>query len=216
MRALTNCLADSEPSVRREAVNTLNYFAIYHASPEDALPALFRSLNDLACDQVAVQAIGNYGTQAATAVPVLTKLLKDDDRGLRKNAAEALGKIGIGAHESVDALLEALPSGGRAQPAIACALGQIRVKPEKVIPALVKLFESHNAPLAVTSSACALAVGQYGADAIPYLLPLLESQVAHERYWSAGALCNMKSPTRGALPALEKSSTTRMKRSVRW
>jgi HEAT repeat protein len=48
------------------------------------------------------------GSRAHTAVPALIIALEDEDVGVRRNAARALGQIGPEAREAVPALMRAL------------------------------------------------------------------------------------------------------------
>jgi HEAT repeat protein len=206
VQALTNALADAQPSVREQVAQALVFFAIKHACPEYAMPALLRSLGDPTMRQTAAEAIGHYGSAAKEAVPTLTKLLTDQNAKVCKSAAEALGNIGPEAKDSVDALLVALHSRSREdlQPNIAQALGQIRGKPDLVIPALVNLFDKDEPESGITSSFCAKAVAEYGKSAIPFLLPLLGSPELGKRYWSSVAFHQMQEPAKEALDSLEK------------
>jgi HEAT repeat protein len=207
VRALTNALADTQPVARKEAAGTLLYFAIHGVGRDAALPALMKSLDDPPARQRAVDAIGYYGPGAKEAVPALTKLLTDQDMAVRKSAAEALGRIGPEARDSVDALLAALNSHESLQPAVTQALGEIGAKPDLVIPALVKLLATDNPYSGVTSSFSARAVARYGTNALPYLLPLLDSPEPKERFWTCVAflrMAEMGNSANGALGALER------------
>jgi HEAT repeat protein len=49
--------------------------------------------------KTAMWALGKMGSEAASAVPVITELLNDKNERVRKAAAEALGKIKMGSEQ---------------------------------------------------------------------------------------------------------------------
>lgn len=205
--ALAVELTDPQSMVRVEAATALEYFAIYKASPDIAIPALQRSLEDPSARKNAATALGHYAGAAKEAVPALTKLLSDPDIAVRKSAAEGIGGIGPAAIDAVDALLIALKSDKSVQPSVAHALGEIGGKPEAVIPALVGLFGTDDPQGGVTSSFCASAVARYGAKALEYLMPGLGNSQAKIRYWTAVSMLQIGEQASGSLEALEKVLT---------
>lgn len=64
--------------------------------------------DDMFTQQRAAIALGNKGEEAKAAAPALAKLLKDEnaDMQVRRDAAEALGKIGSTDQQVIDTLKE--------------------------------------------------------------------------------------------------------------
>ena len=71
-----------------------------------------------------------------------------------------------------------------------------------VIPELVQLLGKDNPQSGVTSSFCAQAVAQFGTNAVPFLLPLLESPDLRIRYWTSVAFLRMAEMGESAKKAL--------------
>jgi hypothetical protein len=98
----------------------------------EAVPALTSALTDAEYDKrwPILQALGELGSAAKQAVPVLMKVLQDqvlhDYLGVRRGAAESLGKIGPEARAAIPALIEALKDENwTVRSAAAGALGEI-------------------------------------------------------------------------------------------
>jgi hypothetical protein len=98
----------------------------------EAVPALTSALTDAVYDKrwPILQALGELGSAAKQAVPVLMKVLQDqvlhDYLGVRRGAAESLGKIGPEARAAIPALIEALKDENwTVRSAAAGALGEI-------------------------------------------------------------------------------------------
>jgi len=92
--SLIRCLDDPEFTVRDEAVMSLG---IIHEDPERVIPIL-RSIieknrgNAILC-QDAMQALGSFGTRAASAAPILLPFVNDQNPNTRSRATNALKAI---------------------------------------------------------------------------------------------------------------------------
>jgi HEAT repeat protein len=66
-----------------------------HIEPKKVVPALTLLLQDTspAARYLAISGLGNFGTEARSAVPDITPFLESSDEGLRKAATDALRKI---------------------------------------------------------------------------------------------------------------------------
>jgi HEAT repeat protein len=148
----------------------------------------------------------------ARPFPALVEALKDEEWGVRKGAAEALGKIGEAnsasseVAEAVPALIEALKDeniGVRRD--VVDALG--RFKDARAIPALIETLKDKNLAvqeqvrnaltlgklntaieLGKVRTNAAWALAYIGAPAVPALVEALKDRDAYVREWAAGAL----------------------------
>jgi HEAT repeat protein len=106
LSALRMALEDKDVRVRREASSVLGLVKLN----EDFLPVLTKLLRDpiRTTRQAAIEALGELGAAATTAVPGLIVTLEGSDTKLGTSAAYALGKIGPGAKAAVPALIAAM------------------------------------------------------------------------------------------------------------
>jgi HEAT repeat protein len=117
LAALQDSLEDAESSVQLAAA-----FALVKLDPggQAYIPVLIRTMRS--GEGGTIVAVGQLGPQASWAVPALIDLLKDRRPGIRRLAAEALGRIGPTA-EAVPALQRAAQdSDDRVRAAAAAAL----------------------------------------------------------------------------------------------
>jgi HEAT repeat protein len=91
------CLTNKSSSISDEAALALG---IMHVRPEISVPALLDRLNTLVARERGgwemadvVFAVGEFGTNASAAVPVLTGLLEHRDSDVRARATNALARI---------------------------------------------------------------------------------------------------------------------------
>jgi HEAT repeat protein len=126
--------------------------------------------------------------------PHLRQALKDDEWGVRRAAAEALGKIGD--PQAIPALLEALKDrDGDVRRAVADALGIIG--DPQAIPALLEALKDENWWV---HQAAMEALGEIGDPAVPALMEALKNKDEDMRYAAVGwALVKIGVP---AIPAL--------------
>lgn len=100
---LAAALQDAEMSVRLAAAYALLKIDSGHAG---AAEVLSRAM--LAGDGGVIVGVTKEGPRAAWAVPTLTRLLADRRPGIRRLAAEGLGKIGGASHSALPTLQQAL------------------------------------------------------------------------------------------------------------
>ena len=106
--ALVDAMKDPHPVVRRIACDALGR---YHGSEgETALQALLAAMGDrdFWVRINAGRSLASRGEAAAEAIPPIIRLLRTEDRNLRSQAAEILGKFGPSARVASAALLVAL------------------------------------------------------------------------------------------------------------
>ncbi len=101
--ALMHALKDKELSARLSAA-----FAIYKINPENKayVPELLKTMRT--GEGGTIDSVGKMGPNAGWAVPTLIDLLKDRRPGIRRLAAEALGRIGSSTDSTQSALKKAL------------------------------------------------------------------------------------------------------------
>jgi len=103
LNALTAVLHyDKSPRVKAQAA-----WSMVHVDPkgEECVPALCGALREEGEDTTVLakvaEALGKLGPPAEPAVPELVLLLKHLNRGVRLQAARALGNIGVGAEDAL-------------------------------------------------------------------------------------------------------------------
>ena len=131
------------------------------------------------------------------AVPALTKALKDEDQGVRRQAAWPLEHIGSA---SVPALIEALKDKDRgARVYAAVALENIGSEAKAAVPALIEALKDVNKKLRFWA---AKALARIGPEAVPALIEALKGQDEWVRRQAAQALAKINTPE--AQKALEE------------
>ena len=154
-------LQDTDSDVRSIAAVTLGEIG---PEAEDAVPILIKLLQDQDAEGFvranAATALGKIGEGASKAVPALINALRDQDKYVRKDAAEALEKIGtprtiktvkdryrvviplgwIGSEDEVPALIQALQNENKdVRVNAVVTLGEI--ESEDVVPVLIKALQ---------------------------------------------------------------------------
>jgi HEAT repeat protein len=163
--ALTEALSDRR--VRGRAAKALERVGPGAAPAVAPLLALFSDTTAKWDERgSAGDALGAIG--ASAAVPELARGLADPEEWVRRNAAEALGKMGDAATPAVPALLDTLSDAY--EPAREQARGALWRLGDPAIRILVERFRE-SADRTIFGSA--LASG--GRDALPYLVPLLSA-----------------------------------------
>ena len=114
--------------------------------------------DDTAKIVAAANALAAQGREASPAIQDLGKLLSHNDADVRAAAADSLGAIGVYDASLDEGLLDMLKDGRLAS-------------------------NRHRLWLCAV-----LAIGKLQADVVPQLIPMLESQVTHERQGAAIAL----------------------------
>jgi HEAT repeat protein len=103
--ALVRALSDSNRFVRWAAARTLGRMA--PADAREAVPALARLINpweDLSVRLAAITTLGQYGSEARSAVPVLASAVGKSDVELRMAAIKALEAVGTDAAPALPAI----------------------------------------------------------------------------------------------------------------
>ena len=96
-------------------------------------------------------------------VPALLEALKDGDAGVRRVAAEALGRIGPGAQEAIPELIKALKDKHEyVRIRAAEVLGSIGPEVKEVVPALIEALKDKHAYVRMRA---AEALGSIGPEA---------------------------------------------------
>jgi hypothetical protein len=88
--AVVKCLEEKDIRVSGAAAVVLGYWAL---EPKAAVPALTESLRDTGLRATAAWALGEFGTQAQSAVPSLLTFTNHPDARVRKMVVDALAKI---------------------------------------------------------------------------------------------------------------------------
>ncbi|OQY20890.1 MAG: hypothetical protein B6I35_09740 [Anaerolineaceae bacterium 4572_32.2] len=181
VRSLITALGDSDASVRETAAEALG--RIGDTSATGPLIAIIENIDEHIDERVrraAAEALGQIGD--AKAVEALAAALKGAESGLCKQAAGALGKIGIPA---VEPLVAALKDANKiVRWAAAEALGQIGVP--RVVAPLVAALEDTDKDV---RKAAAEALGQAGVTwSVRPLIAALEDEAESVRWAVARAL----------------------------
>lgn len=126
-----------------------------------------------------VAAVGKLGEDAKPLVPILTKMLADEQPELRITAAQAIARLGPIAKETVPALIANLKDPNqRVRLAVITALGNMREEAKSALPALQ---EGMKGPDAETADAIAQALVKIGPAAAPTVLELIKSGKVTQR-----------------------------------
>lgn len=118
----------------------------------------------------AYAAFGQFGPKKE-AVPDLIELLADDEQGKRRAACEALQHFGPEGEEAVPALAKMLTN-RQTRLNATVALGEIKRRPEIVVPALIELFTAGERLHRQERQAIVRTLRKYGPQAAP-ALPML-------------------------------------------
>jgi HEAT repeat protein len=166
------------------------------AEARTALPALRAALadkgEDMAVRLAAAEAVWQIDQDAGASVPLLVKLLKDNDDRLWGRTATVLGKMGAGAGEAAPALaaiLETETADLAVRLTVAEALWRINQDVRTTVPVLVEILEREDEKDARVKAAAILEnMGPAARDAIPALSEALDDPDPEVRAASARAL----------------------------
>ncbi len=151
----------------------------------------------------AAEALKALGPAAAAAVPGLIECLKDNDKKVRSEAAEILGKTGVASKPARDALLSALDDEDVAYHA-ANALGVLGRNDTNVVLELMGIAKSGRKPAAYWAAVSFVRLGAKSKPALPVLIELI-SHPAPDSDWQAVKAIGMIGPDAAqAVPALAK------------
>lgn len=180
-----------------------------------AVPYLISFLKSEETQSAAVDALGDIGKEAQaaipdlielldvnhdakftlaeigeTAVPALSKALKDKSKNVRQNAAIALSRIGKKAKAAVPNLIEALKdSDGQVRSYAAEALAEIGKEARAAVPLLIALLKKDGTSDVRRNAAAALGkIGEEPQEAVPVLIEALQEDdnVNDDATWALG------------------------------
>ncbi|MBN2453282.1 MAG: HEAT repeat domain-containing protein, partial [Candidatus Omnitrophica bacterium] len=130
------------------------------------------------------------------AVPELIKALGDKNDDVRKNAAEALGRIGQAAKDAVPALVKALgDKNDVVRKNAAETLGRIGPDAKDAVPELIQAVDD-------IGNAAAEAIGKIGLPAVPALIQALKDKNYFIRDEAAEILGRIGPAAKAAVPAI--------------
>jgi HEAT repeat protein len=167
---------DSRNGVRYTAAEALGKIG---PKADSAVPHLIRALchDRDGVPREAARALGRIGN--ADAVKPLTEALSHGEMEARKNAAIALGDLGLKAAQAVSALILALDDDYKYVPSAAAeSLGRIGPEARTAIPHLVRLVQSRGT---TNSSARANAAKTLGLLGDPAAIPALRNALQSDR-----------------------------------
>ncbi|GAX41682.1 hypothetical protein NIES4075_26790 [Tolypothrix sp. NIES-4075] len=157
-------------------------------------------------------ALGIIGekTETASAVPALIQALKNDkEADVRKDAAEALGRIGEKAASAVPALIQALKNDKEANVRLFAASGLRGIGKEaaSAVPALAEALKSDKEPDVRSIAVEALGrIGEKAASAVPTLTEALKNDNEADLHSSAAeALGRIGEKAASAVPTLTEA-----------
>ncbi|MFM6326409.1 MAG: HEAT repeat domain-containing protein [Microcystis panniformis] len=158
----------------------------------EALPAIIRALNysDWFRDNAAI-ILGKMNKKQALALPSLISILYDSEKSVRFWGVKALGEIGVGNSETIQALITALNDVKTRNNAVE-ALGKINNS--AVVSALIETIKNSDGDF---RSYAAVALSKItNPDAVPVLIEAVNHSAFHVyiRYFAVKALGNIGNP----------------------
>lgn len=167
------------------------------ACKSQAVPALIEALGETQDEEVRIiiiAALGQIGSQAAPAIPILNESLKDNSEDVQLVVVHALGQVG---KEAVPALIAALEDEDIevSQEAV-YVLGNIG---KEAVPALIAALEDKDSGICFRA---ADALREIGVKAIPDLIEALYSTDSNVRSGAAYTLGKFTFEAKEAVPAL--------------
>ena len=179
--------------------------------------------NRLARSRKCRLALGHMRDESKATVPLLIKLLKDENCRVRVAAIRALGKMGPAAKVAVPALTESLKDtagpeardarpvrvrgrryGGRGEVRghAACALGNIGPEAKSSVPALAELLAANDEEVRRDAAYGLAGIGPEAKAAMPRLIEALSDENLTVRGHACAALGNIGPQAKAAVPAL--------------
>jgi hypothetical protein len=172
--------------------DSINYFEVAgearicaETEPTEVVPDLILSLenNDPIVRKEAAQALGCIGSEAAEAIPALSRTLGDEKRWVRIAASWALGQIGP---EAIPSLTQALGNQDASiRAAAAWSLGYMGPEAEEVIPVLSQALGDEDETV---RQAVAWTLGEIGSAAVPTLVQIVENEDLNENMRKSAAI----------------------------
>jgi HEAT repeat protein len=205
LEQLIDCLKDKNENIRKRAAEILSVFW-----EEKGIKALIGVINDENGHNVAMESLVRIGHRA---VPFLGETLKDENKDVRRRAAEALGKIGQGAEEAAPALIQsALKDKDKdVRKNAAYALGLTGPKAEKailrsVVTALIQALKDKNEDVRRGATWALGEIGPKAEEAAPALIQsALKDKNPSVRYNAAEALGKIGQGAEKAVPVFIKA-----------
>lgn len=219
LAALIEALKDQDASVRRSAALSIGSF-VQGPEAKTVIPALIEALKDpdesvrsrtaLALSGVTgrpgegpghSRAEGEFvwpfflpkpviPTLPKSVIPILIEALKDQDRAVRSQAAEALAGIGPAARAAIPALIESIEDRNPDVSRYATyALSRVGGKSPAIIPGLIKLLKHPDGGVREVATEALVNVG---APAVPPLVKVLMGQDSALRVKSYYALLSIE------------------------
>lgn len=177
---------------REEAFRGWALKALGEIGNSEALPPIIRALNysDWFRDNAAI-ILGKMNKKQALALPSLISILYDSEKSVRFWGVKALGEIGVGNSETIQALITALNDVETRNNAVE-ALGKINNS--AVVSALIETIKNSDGDF---RSYAAVALSKItNPDAVPVLIEAVNHSAFHVyiRYFAAEALGNIGNP----------------------
>jgi HEAT repeat protein len=177
---------------REEAFRGWALKALGEIGNPKALPTIIRALNysDWFRDNAAI-ILGKINKKQSLALPSLISTLSDSEKSVKFWGVKALGEIGIGNSETIQALITALNDVKTRNNAVE-ALGQINNS--AVVSALIETIKNSDGDF---RSYAAVALSKItNPDAVPVLIEAVNHSAFHVyiRYFAAEALGNIGNP----------------------
>jgi len=167
------------------------------ACKSQAVPALIEALGETQDEDIRIiiiAALGQIGSQATPAIPILNESLKDNSKDVRLVVVHALGQVG---KEAVPALIAALEDEDiKVRQEAVYALGNIG---KEAVPALIDALEDKDNGICFRA---ADALREIGVEAIPDLIEALYSTDSNVRSGAAYTLGKFAFEAKEAVPAL--------------
>ncbi|HEY9714047.1 MAG TPA: HEAT repeat domain-containing protein, partial [Chroococcales cyanobacterium] len=134
-------------------------------SAELAVPVLIKTVqtdSEPVIRQAAARALGDFGAQATSAVPVLIQVIKEGDKDSRVAAAYGLSSIPAGSSDITSLIALLGDETDSARIAAAKSIGGLGSEAVSAVPALTRLLQDKNDEI---KSAAVKALGKIGPDA---------------------------------------------------
>jgi hypothetical protein len=163
-------------------------FSSLGASGEEAIPVLTEMLSDpdpLVCS-AAVQALGDLGSGAASAVPAIIGAYQYADTTTRYSYLRTLGQIKD--ERALPLMISALHDDGYTAYESAQALGMMGEAAAPAVPDLIPLLQSDEHQVVTTAADTLGKIGSPAMQAVPDLIKLLGGPEDSYYYWAENAL----------------------------
>ena len=186
--ALIRRISDRNPKVQRAVAEALGRFGQEDVGDDSSLAvlaltkALAENNGQSRADAQQVQidtsaALGNFGAQAAVAVPQLQIALQSWNPGVQRAAAFALAQIGPMARTAAPALQTTLVDGGKEVRRVAAfALGRIDPPAANAAPALITALGDPSSDVREAASSALANLSLSGTGALPVLIKAVEDK----------------------------------------